>query len=124
MAAAKVGPAGQPDIAYAPDYTKYLRRGKERLAKEKLQKTLPDGFPDKLHSDLVWEGESVGRNFKWTYELNADEIEEIEKALEYFRCMLMNADSLLINGNASNLEMQHSSCRSATSARRRFRCLS
>lgn len=56
MAIAQVlhsSPAGQPDIGYTPDYDKYLARVQKRLATEKLDKSLPQGFPQKLESDLV-----------------------------------------------------------------------
>ena len=76
----------QPDIGYAPNYEKYLARTKKRLETEKLEKTLPPGFPQALNSELVWEGESVATQYNWTYELTPDEIEEIEQGLQYFKC--------------------------------------
>lgn len=78
--------AKQPDIQYAPDYAKYQARTARRLATETLPKDLPAGFPKELESDLVWEGSKLAGNYNWTYELNAAEIEEIEKALQHFQC--------------------------------------
>jgi hypothetical protein len=80
------GPIGQPDIGYAPEYAKYLKRGKERQASGKLEKTLPAGFPTELRSDLVWDGNTIGQSFDWRYSLNASELEEIETALKHFKC--------------------------------------
>jgi|ERR1700761_2012749 hypothetical protein len=75
----------QPDIGYAPNYEKYLARTKKRLENERLEKTLPPGFPQVLNSELVWEGKSVGENYDWTYVLKPEEIEEIEQALQHFK---------------------------------------
>jgi hypothetical protein len=82
------GPPGQPDIRYAPDYSKFIERSKRRKAGKKLQRTLPEGFPDELHSDLNWDGESIGNKFNWTHELSVEEVEEIGTALNHFKCML------------------------------------
>ncbi len=81
----QTGPPGQPDIGYAPDLAKYHARVKHRKETEKLPTTLPDGFPEQLQSDLVWEGDSIGEDYNWTYSLNAEEIEEIEQALQHFK---------------------------------------
>lgn len=81
------GPVGQPDIGYAPDLDKYLARVQRRQKSEKLENTLPAGFPTKLESDLVWDGNTIGEVFDWTYQLNEAEVEEIEAALSHFKCM-------------------------------------
>ncbi|KAF2633272.1 Clavaminate synthase-like protein [Macroventuria anomochaeta] len=80
-----VGPLGQPDIAYAPDYTKYLARGERRMKDESLQKTLPAGFPQKLNSELVWEGKDIGKQFDWDYHLTKEDLLEIDNALKHFK---------------------------------------
>ena len=80
------GPIGQPDIGYAPDLDKYLARVQRRQQAEKLQNTLPDGFPSELKSDLVWDGSTIAEEYKWTYELNEAEVKEIEDALKHFKC--------------------------------------
>jgi hypothetical protein len=75
----------QPDIAYAPDYHKYLKRTQHRRATENLPDSLPTGFPKELKSDLVWEGDSVGNTYEWRHVLTASELEEIENALDHFK---------------------------------------
>lgn len=75
----------QPDIEYAPNIDKWHTRTQWRLANETLPTELPPGFPRKLESDLVWEGQI---DYNWVYELNKDELEEIEQALVHFKCML------------------------------------
>lgn len=81
-----VGPPGQPDISYTPDFEKYLARVQRREKHEKLNMSLPPGFPTKLESDLVWDGANIGDKYNWTYELNAEELEDIENALHHFKC--------------------------------------
>lgn len=77
----------QPDIEYQPDFKKYQARTKARLHTEPLdQSSLPPGFPQRLESDLVWEGESLANQYDWTYVLTEAEIEELEEALTYFKC--------------------------------------
>ena len=89
MATAQViraGPAGQPDIDYAPDLDKYLARVNRRKATEQLSNDLPDGFPKELVSDLVWDGHDIASKYNFVYELNEAELEEIEAALKHFKC--------------------------------------
>lgn len=87
MASARVaGPLGQPDIGYTPDLDKYLARVNRRKENEKLETSLPPGFPSRLDSPLVWDAEEVERTYNWTYELNAEELEDIERGLRHFRC--------------------------------------
>jgi hypothetical protein len=89
MAAAAVlrpGPPGQPDIDYTPNLDKYHARVKRRQETEKLEKSLPDGFPRQLQSNLVWDATDIKSRYNWTYELNKQEIEEIEEALTHFTC--------------------------------------
>ena len=92
MVSAVVDPASipqagvQPDISYAPDFEKYQARTKQRLASGNLNSGLPEGFPRKLDSDLVWEGKDLEGAFQWVYELSEAEIQEIEDALKHFKC--------------------------------------
>jgi len=79
-------PPGQPDIDYAPDYAKYVARTQKRIETENLPTALPPGFPTKLESDLVWEGKDIAKDLSWSYELNDEEVEEIEQALAHFKC--------------------------------------
>ena len=81
------GPVGQPDIAYGPDVDKYLARVKRRQETETLATTLPEGFPQELQSDLVWDGKDLAANYDWNYHLTEADIEEINGALSHFKCM-------------------------------------
>ncbi|KAL6157916.1 hypothetical protein ACJQWK_07660 [Exserohilum turcicum] len=81
------GPAGQPDIGYAPDLDKYLARVAHRKATEELPSQLPEGFPRKLKSELVWDGSTIGDQYNFVYEVNAEELEEIEDALKHFKSL-------------------------------------
>ncbi|KAF2634588.1 TfdA family taurine catabolism dioxygenase TauD [Massarina eburnea CBS 473.64] len=81
------GPIGQPDIGYTPNYDKFLARTKRRLATEKLDKTLPPGFPQKLESDLVWDNTDIGDRYDWTFQLTPSDLEEVEEALKHFKSL-------------------------------------
>lgn len=81
-----VPPPGQPDIQYAPDYEKYLARGARRVQSEKLPKSVPEGFPEQLTGDLVWEGETLSKKYDWTYRLNEAQLAEIDNAVKHFKC--------------------------------------
>ncbi|KAK2007909.1 TfdA family taurine catabolism dioxygenase TauD [Colletotrichum eremochloae] len=93
MAAAAVqppslpGPPGQPDIAYTPDHDKYLARTKRRQEEERLDKTLPEGFPQKLVSKLVWDGKTLAERYDWNYVLTEDDKKEIDEALNHFKAL-------------------------------------
>lgn len=78
-------PVGQPDIGYAPDHDKYLARVKRRRENEKLESSLPPGFPQRLDSDLVWDGNTLAETYDWTYRLTEEDIDEIEAALRHFK---------------------------------------
>ena len=77
---------GPPDIDYKPDMAKYLARIKRRHETEKLETTLPEGFPAQLESKLVWKGENLAETYDWNYQLTDSDIEEIEAALRHFQC--------------------------------------
>ena len=87
--------AKQPDIQYAPDFEKYQARGKLRLQSETLPKTVPDGFPEKLSGDMVWDGKDLKDRYNWTYELSDAEIEEIEGGLAHFKCKLSFTEAFI-----------------------------
>lgn len=78
-------PPGQPDISYAPDYEKWQARAARRLKEGNLPKTLPDGYPVKLAGNLVWEGETVAESYDWTYVLSAEQLDEIDRAVDHFK---------------------------------------
>ncbi|KAL2813643.1 hypothetical protein BDW59DRAFT_167451 [Aspergillus cavernicola] len=80
-----VGPVGQPDIQYLPDPDKYAARTQRRQDTENLAKTLPKRFPQKLSSDLAWDGKELGGVYDWNYHLSEEDIQEIENALQHFR---------------------------------------
>ncbi|KAF8167146.1 taurine catabolism dioxygenase TauD [Crassisporium funariophilum] len=73
----------QPDIDYIPDRNKWLKRTAQRLAKEPTlpSSPLPEGFPQKLHSPLVWEGIDWKTESQWVYELTAAHLQEIDDAV-------------------------------------------
>ena len=81
------GPVGQPDIDYAPNVEKYQARVKRRTEGERLNSSLPAGFPSRLDSPLVWDGADIATKYNWVYELNEDEVAEIEAALAHFKCL-------------------------------------
>ncbi|RKK68698.1 hypothetical protein BFJ69_g13386 [Fusarium oxysporum] len=85
MAAATAGPASQPDIAYTPCYEKYIARSKRRQESGKLITSLPTGFPQRLESDLVWDGQELANKFDWTYRLTDQDLKEIDAAVEHFK---------------------------------------
>ena len=80
------GPLGQPDIGYTPDHDKYLARTQRRLAIGQLDTSLPEGFPAKLESKLVWDGNTLAEQYDWNYVLTATDVDEIEAALRHFKC--------------------------------------
>ncbi|KAM5344758.1 hypothetical protein ACJ41O_010620 [Fusarium nematophilum] len=81
------GPIGQPDITYAPQLDKYLARAKRRQETETLRTTLPAGFPQKLVSDLVWDGKDIAARHDWNYHLTDEDISEIDEALRGFKAL-------------------------------------
>ncbi|KAF5630169.1 family oxidoreductase [Fusarium tjaetaba] len=78
-------PPGQPDIAYAPNYENYQARTAKRLKEGNLPASVPDGFPKQLTGDLVWEGDSVGQSYDWTFKLSEEQLGEIDQALRHFK---------------------------------------
>jgi len=87
------GPPGQPDIAYTPNHDKYLARTQRRFATEQLNTNLPDGFPTKLESKLVWDGNTIAEQYEWDYVLTAADVDEIEAALRHFKCEVAPSDT-------------------------------
>lgn len=76
----------QPDIAYHPDRGKWHDRTARRLAEDPslLGTTLPGGFPLQLDSPLVWEGKDWQDEKQWVYELNSQQLKEIDDAVQHF----------------------------------------
>lgn len=81
-----LAPPGQPDITYAPDYGKYQARRDQRIKSAGLPGGLPRGLPQQLTGKLVWEGDTLGDTYKWTYVLEPSQLEEINLALRHFQC--------------------------------------
>ncbi|TQV92598.1 hypothetical protein V2A60_009070 [Cordyceps javanica] len=81
------GPVGQPDIAYAPNWDTYQARAKRHVEGGKLARTLPEGFPAKLQSDLVWDGATISDQYQWWYRLTENDITEINSALKHFKSL-------------------------------------
>lgn len=79
-------PPGQPDIEYAPDYAKFQARSERRIKDETLPTSVPEGFPDQLQGDMVWDGEKLAESYDWTYVLTGDQLTEIDEALKHFQC--------------------------------------
>jgi len=84
----------EPYVQYMPDYEQYKARGERRQKSENLDKTLPDGFPQKLTGDLVWDADTVSKDFAWNYQLTASDLTEINNALSHFKCKLPGAVSV------------------------------
>lgn len=80
------GPPGQPDISYVPDPQKWRARAEQRIKAGGLPKTVPDGFPEQLTGELVWEGDSVANEYDWTFVLNDRHLDEIDNAVKHFKC--------------------------------------
>lgn len=83
---AALPPPGQPDISYHPDWDKHQARVARRTQTEDLTKSLPEGFPNELKGDLVWDGETIAQKYDWTYVLSTIQLEEIDRALAHFKC--------------------------------------
>ena len=80
--------APQPDISYHPNAEQYKARTARRLAENPslANSTLPEGFPQKVESPLVWEGKDFKDEKEWVYELNPGQLVEIDDAVKHFRC--------------------------------------
>ncbi|EHL03125.1 hypothetical protein M7I_0817 [Glarea lozoyensis 74030] len=101
-------PAGQPDIDYAPDLDKYLARTQRRLQKEPLhEQPLPEGFPKTLVSDFVWEDQDLEKTYQWVYELNDQEIAEIEEALGHFKSPQRGRQDNTFDGKPADVVLNH-----------------
>lgn len=85
MAAAQI--LRQPDIAYHPNFDSYQVRSQHRQKTEKLPTTVPSGFPQQLSSPLVWEGKEVETSNDWIVVLTEAQLDEIDQALNHFKCM-------------------------------------
>ncbi|KAF7520287.1 hypothetical protein G7054_g12827 [Neopestalotiopsis clavispora] len=78
-------PQSQPDIVYTPDLEKYAARAKRHMETGNLEKTVPPNFPQKLESDLVWDGKDLAGKFDWNYRLTSLDLIEIDQAVKHFK---------------------------------------
>ena len=76
----------QPDITYHPNRQQWQHRTEGRLVEDpSLPLTpLPDGYPKKLSSPLVWEGKDWQNEEQWVYSLTPMHLEEIDAAVTHF----------------------------------------
>ncbi|KAI0126129.1 TfdA family taurine catabolism dioxygenase TauD [Xylariales sp. AK1849] len=95
-------PPGQPDISYAPDVTKWQARAARRVKAGGLPTSVPKGFPEALSGDLVWEGDTLAEKYDWTYTLNNDQLDEIDRAVRHFKFRLNNVATGLSLGHISS----------------------
>lgn len=79
-------------IPYYPNREQYEVRLQSRLQKPAVPGSLPHGFPEKLTSQMVWEGHHIsldnsGDDGGAPYHviLNDKQLDEIEAALRYFQ---------------------------------------
>ncbi|KAK2028632.1 TfdA family taurine catabolism dioxygenase TauD [Colletotrichum zoysiae] len=77
----------QPDIQYAPNYQKFQARVARRIQEPGLPKTLPEGLPAELNSDMVWDGATLASEYDWTYVLTPDQLDELDAALAHFKSL-------------------------------------
>lgn len=78
-------PPGQPDISYHPSHEKWQARVARRLQEGNLPRSVPEGFPEKLSGNLVWEGQTVADTYNWTYVLSPEHLAEIDRAVTHFK---------------------------------------
>ncbi|KAJ6109402.1 hypothetical protein N7486_001637 [Penicillium sp. IBT 16267x] len=87
----------QPDIQYHPDWVKYQARSRQRKETESLQTSLPEGFPQRLVSPLVWEGKDIEKRNDWIYQLSDVQLDEIDAALKSFKAVAISKPLGYIN---------------------------
>jgi len=76
----------QPDIEYHPNEEKWKARTARRLEEDPSlpNSPLPEGFPAKLTSPLVWQGSDWKNESEWVYDLTPEHLEEIDQAVNHF----------------------------------------
>ncbi|KAI8069426.1 hypothetical protein BC940DRAFT_332339 [Gongronella butleri] len=85
MPTVQVHNSTQPDITYLPDKKNWQARTARRLAEEELRKELPEGFPEQLEGPKLWTGADYqDHEDQWVYELNEQELREIQDAVDDF----------------------------------------
>ncbi|KAK7211324.1 hypothetical protein V2G26_018502 [Clonostachys chloroleuca] len=102
-------PPGQPEINYAPNYDNWQARAARRLAAGNLPSKVPEGFPEQLAGDVVWQGATLAESYDWTYVLNAEQLAEIDRAVAHFKSL--NLSYGRITADAFPLPTLHSELR-------------
>ncbi|KAF4612243.1 hypothetical protein D9613_004589 [Agrocybe pediades] len=79
----------QPDIEYHPDEEKWRARTARRLAEDPSlpDQSLPEGFPKKLESPLIWEGKDWTDASQWEFELTKEHLKEVDDAVKHFNSL-------------------------------------
>ena len=55
------------------------------MAEEQLETDLPEGFPEQLEGPKLWKGSDYeGKEHEWIYQLNDQELQEVDKAVHDF----------------------------------------
>ncbi|CAO2655440.1 Nn.00g105040.m01.CDS01 [Neocucurbitaria sp. VM-36] len=75
----------RPSINFEPDRADYEARSKRILQNWSPSVDLSDGFPREISGPRVWDGKKVGGVAAFALQLNPEEIEEIESALNWFK---------------------------------------
>ncbi|KIM38282.1 hypothetical protein M413DRAFT_448017 [Hebeloma cylindrosporum] len=79
-------PPSQSDITYHPDREKWQQRTTQRLSDDPSLTSvpLPEGFPNQIHSPLVWEGKDWKNEAQWVFTLTPEHLVEIDDAVKHF----------------------------------------
>lgn len=88
-------PEGQPDIQYHPDEANWRARTARRLAEnpDLPNTSLPEGYPKKLESPLVWKGSDFSQGeSEWVTVLTEAQLLEIDEALAHFKCKFLHQE--------------------------------
>lgn len=80
------------EIPYYPNREQYEAGSRCCLQKTYVEGSLPYGFPEKMDSNMVWEGRDItlthtGEEIPYLVILDHSQLEEIDEALKYFQSM-------------------------------------
>jgi hypothetical protein len=73
------------DIGHVPDFNKYQRRKKARLALSNLPSKVPRGWPEQIYSEMAWKGTDLISEEQYIFTVSEEEISEIKTALRTFQ---------------------------------------
>jgi hypothetical protein len=74
-----------PDIQWHPSYETYLRRiAALKAYRSDRQKTLPEGYPQRVDKPWVWSGDEIPAE-RYVVLLNENDVKQIEEALGLFK---------------------------------------